>query len=200
MTNCQRFATTARGREIPTDQHEMSALSRMVPTFCVTLRIPSLPPACAGVLLDAADVGLDLLERPRRGVAIEVAVEVDFVAHETDLPISRIALAGVDPGVRDVGLHLAIEEGLDTLREWHALCVSKLGIWLRVAVLVPADGRRLVAFGERGEHGLADRDRKLQAGLLRRCVEKAVELGPVFHHRRRQSAHELADRLLQRAA
>ena len=43
--------------------------------------------------LDAADVGLDLLQRARRLVAVEVAVEVDLVADEADLAVLRVALA-----------------------------------------------------------------------------------------------------------
>jgi hypothetical protein len=52
------------------------------------------------VLLDASNVGLDLLQRAGRGVS----AEVDSVADEADLAALRVALAGVDPCVVDLGL------------------------------------------------------------------------------------------------
>src|SRR5713226_7089630 len=69
------------------------------------------------VRLDTADVCLDLLQRARRLVAVEVAVEVDLVANKSDLALLRIALCRVDPGVGHVRPHLAVEEILDRLGE-----------------------------------------------------------------------------------
>src|SRR5437764_7049765 len=92
------------------------------------------------VALDAADVGFDLFQRPRRLIAVEIAVEVDLVADETDLAIFRVTLAGVDPRVRDVGLHLALEERLDPFGEGHALGIAQLGVRLRIAVMVATYG------------------------------------------------------------
>ena len=43
------------------------------------------------VRLDGADVGLDLLQRAGRGVAVEVAVEVDLVADDADLAVLLVA-------------------------------------------------------------------------------------------------------------
>src|ERR1051325_817629 len=65
------------------------------------------------VFLDRADFGLNLLQWTRRRVAIEVAVEVDFVTDQADLLVLGVALGGVYPRVGDVRPHLAIEESLD---------------------------------------------------------------------------------------
>src|SRR6185436_7466345 len=64
------------------------------------------------------------------------------------------------------------------------------------AVLVTADGRRLVALGEGGEDGLPGRGRELDAGLLGGGVERVLELLPVFEECARQVAEELAEGLL----
>jgi len=97
------------------------------------------------VLLDLQDVGLDLFQWTRRGVALEVTIEVDLVADEAHLAILLVAPGLVDPGVRHMGLHLAIEERFDALVERNALGVAKLRIGLGVAILVAADGGRLIA-------------------------------------------------------
>ena len=118
-----------------------------VPTVCHLLRQPSprhLGEHPQDVLLDAPDVGLNLLQRARRSVAIEIAVEIDLVADDPDLAIFFIALRSINPRVRDVRPDLAIEEGLDALGERHALGVPKLGVGLRIAVLVAADRGGLV--------------------------------------------------------
>lgn len=62
---------------------------------------------------------------------------------------------------------LALEEDLDALGERHDLRVAQLGVRLRVAVLVPADRRCLVAFGEDGKDGLPGGGRKLQGAGAR---------------------------------
>lgn len=80
------------------------------------------------VLLDGLDVNLDLLQRPRRRVLVEVAVEVDLVADAPDLVVLVVAFIGVDLGAGDVGRHLTLEESLDALRERHALGVAQVGI------------------------------------------------------------------------
>ena len=95
---------------------------------------------------DGADVGLDLLQGARWGIAVEVAVEVDLVADEADLTVLRIPLRRVDPGVRDVRPDLAMEEFLDALGERHAFSIAKFGIGIGVAFFVTADGVRFVAF------------------------------------------------------
>src|SRR5271166_4494233 len=91
------------------------------PTFAVS------SPACSrtgyfrehphDVPLSVANLGLDLFERTRRLIAVKIAVEVDLVADQPDFAVLRIALFGVDPGIRHVRLHLAREESLDALRE-----------------------------------------------------------------------------------
>src|SRR5260221_9139446 len=48
------------------------------------------------VPLDGADVGLDLLQGPRRGVAVEVAGEVDLVADQAHLSVLWVALRRID--------------------------------------------------------------------------------------------------------
>src|SRR3972149_4366872 len=73
------------------------------------------------VLLDPPDLSLDLLQRARRRVAVEVAVEVDLVTDEADLAVFGVALGCVEPGVGDVRPDLAIEECLDALGQRHAL-------------------------------------------------------------------------------
>src|ERR1700674_5360476 len=50
------------------------------------------------VLLDRADMRLDLLQRAGRRVAVEVAVEMDLVADDATFPVLGIALLCVDPG------------------------------------------------------------------------------------------------------
>src|SRR5205814_2002382 len=59
------------------------------------------------------DVGLDDLQRARRLVTVEVAVEWDFV--------SNLSLGGVNPRVGHVGEHLALEVFFDALLERHSL-------------------------------------------------------------------------------
>src|SRR5579864_7586646 len=76
------------------------------------------------VLLDPPDLALDLLQRARRRVAVEVAIEVDLVADKADLPVFGVALGCVDPGVGNVGPDFTFEEGFDALREWHALRIT----------------------------------------------------------------------------
>src|SRR6266540_6072430 len=91
------------------------------------------------VPLDPTDVSLDLLQRAGWRVAVEVAVEVDLVAHDPDLAVFRVPPARVDPGVLHVRFHLALEEGLDALRERDVLSVAELGVGLRAAVRVATD-------------------------------------------------------------
>jgi hypothetical protein len=69
---------------------------------------------------------------------IEVATEVDLVANDADLAV-LIAPGRVDPGIGDVGLHLALEERLHRLGEGDALGVAQPGC---VADRLGQDGRR----------------------------------------------------------
>jgi hypothetical protein len=68
---------------------------------------------------------------------------------------------------------------MDVLAQRHVLGVAQLGIRLGVAVLVAADGGRLVPLGERGEDGLAQRRRELEAAPLDGGVQGAIEGGAV---------------------
>src|SRR5688572_24090616 len=79
----------------------ISASNAQVPMFYLLRRISSrhLGQHLQNVLLDVSNIGLDLLERARRGVAVEVAVEVDLVADETDFTILLVVLGCIDPGV-----------------------------------------------------------------------------------------------------
>src|SRR5690606_3224675 len=123
--------------------------------------------------------------------AVEVAVEVDLVADDADPAVLRVALAGVDPGVRYVGPHLALEEGADagrdpvrvggivTVGERYPLGVAQFGIGLGLAVLVATDRGGLVALGEGRQDRLLDGRGQLEAGLAGRHAEYAYELLPV---------------------
>jgi len=57
------------------------------------------------LLLERPDLGVDLLERPRRDAAVEVPRERDLVA--------ELRVSVVDPRVRDVGQHLGLQVLLD---------------------------------------------------------------------------------------
>jgi hypothetical protein len=45
------------------------------------------------IAFDSTDIGFDLLQRTGRRVTVEVAVEIDLIADDADLTVSRIALA-----------------------------------------------------------------------------------------------------------
>src|SRR5690606_8135850 len=132
--------------------------------------------------------GLDLLERSRRLVAIEVAVEVDLVADDAHMAVTLVPLAGVDPRVGDVGPDLAVEEladarrnavlvdGVVTDRKRDTLRVSQLGVGLRVAVGITADGCRLVALGQSGEDRLPEGRGQAELRGFGRSAEGLEEL------------------------
>ena len=79
---------------------------------------------------------------------------------EADLPIFGVPPGGVGPGIRDVGLHLAIEERLDALGERDALRVAQIRVGFGIAVLVAADDGGLVALRQRGEDACVFRGRR----------------------------------------
>src|SRR5690606_8437862 len=159
--------------------------------------------------LDGADVGLDLLERAGRLIAVEVAVEVDLVADEADASVLRVPLRGVDPGVWHVRPNLAVEEssnarrnalrvgGIVAIGERYALGIPQLGIGLGVAVLVATDCGGLVALGEGRHDCLLDGCRKFQVGLAGCIAEYEYALFPVLEERIRQVAQEGADGVLE---
>ncbi len=84
----------------------------------------------------------DVRGRAERLVAVEVLREVDLVAH--------VALWVRNPGIRDVGQHLALHEVLDVFAERYALCVAELGI--RLGLSVAALDLLAVAVEERSLH------------------------------------------------
>ena len=51
------------------------------------------------IRLDGADICLDVREGARRCVAVEVPVEVDLVADDSDFLVLLVTLGGVDPGI-----------------------------------------------------------------------------------------------------
>ena len=64
-------------------------------------------------------------------MAVEIAIEVDLVAH-------RVFLA-IHPTVRQVGFNLASEVVVDVLREGNPLILSQRGIGFRISLLVRHD-------------------------------------------------------------
>ena len=112
------------------------------------------------VRLDSLDIGFDLSERARRLIPIEIAVEVDLVADQADLPVPVIALRRVDPSIGNMRLDLALKKGADAGRypvvvhgilsfgKRHALGVAQLWVGFRRTVLVATDLGRLIALGE----------------------------------------------------
>jgi hypothetical protein len=59
--------------------------------------------------LHLLQLGVDLSQRTRRHVLVEVAVEVDLVADDADLAVLAVTLALVDPGIGYVGCDLTGE-------------------------------------------------------------------------------------------
>jgi hypothetical protein len=146
--------------------------------------------------LSMALMSASISQRSRWRIPVEITVGVDLVADDPDLTVFRVPPGGVDPGVGDVGRDLTIEERFDGLGQRNALGIAQIRVSLRVAVLVPADDRRLVTFGKRREDRLPSRNRKLQVRLPGRAIESAFELGPVLAHRGRHRAQELSNLLL----
>ena len=108
----------------------------------------------------------------------------------------RIALVGVDPRVANVGLHLSLEEGLDSLGERHALGVAKFRIGFGVAVPVQADRSCLVALGQGGQDRLGNRSGDPDAGFRYACFEHPFKLLPVLVEATGERTEEFADRFL----
>src|SRR5262249_49318244 len=96
---------------------------------------------CDDLAFKRTNITLDLLERSRRFVAIEVPVERDLVAD--------LDLLAVDPGVGDMWQDLAAEVILDALLQRHDLGVAQFGVWLGLAVAVAADLGVLIPLAER---------------------------------------------------
>src|SRR5690554_2880714 len=144
-------------------------------TSCRQLLDHLLDPVGTGL-----EVGVDLLQRARRREPVEVPVEGDLEADDADAAVQRVALLLVDPGVGDVGLHLALEVVEHRLIQRHVLVVAQAGVGLGVAFLVEADVRLGVALGEGAEDRLLRRgadlqDCRLEGGL--QCLGKGVAVG-----------------------
>ena len=71
---------------------------------------------------------VNLFQRARRRVLIEMAVEVDLVAD--------FVLATVHPSVGHMRPHLALEIGVDVVLKWHILEIAQFGI--RLVAFLPA--------------------------------------------------------------
>ena len=65
-----------------------------------------------------------------------------------------------------MGPDLTIEERLDTLGKRYAFGVAQFRVGFRIAILVAADRRRLVALGEGGEDGLGNGRGELEPRLF----------------------------------
>ena len=110
---------------------------------------------------------------------VEIAVEVDLVAHQPDLPVLQITAVAIDPGVGDVRLHLALEKPLNILQEGHVLRVAQLRVGLRASLPISADLGFFVALGQRRENGLPDGRGELKVSLPSRPGKLALEDGPI---------------------
>src|SRR5437867_3571975 len=136
--------------------------------------------------LNRANVRLDLFERARWCVLVEVAIEIDLVADNADLTILLVSFRGVDPGVGDVGFHLSLEKRLDTFGKRNTLGIAQLGIRLRVTVSVATNLRSLIALRESREDCLRDGRRDLEVQLLCAYVEHLLKLVTILVKCRRQ--------------
>jgi hypothetical protein len=108
-----------------------------------------------------------------------------------DLPIEKRAPARG---------HVFGVHGIVTCRKRHALGVAQFGIRLRVAVLVAAYRRRLVALRQRSEHRLPGGRRHCQPGAPNRFIQHALENRTVRDKATRQGVQQIANRLLPHAA
>src|SRR6266545_6446305 len=115
------------------------------------------------------------------------------------MSVLLVAPGGVDPRVGNVGLDLALEEGLDAVGEGNAFRVAPLGVRLGLALGVAADGGRLVALGQGGKDGPRRWGRKFDSRLARGHFERRLEGGPVLVERGWQRVEQRANRLLQLA-
>ena len=102
---------------------------------------------------------------PRRLVAVEVAVEVDLVADDADLAVLLVADGSVDPSIRDVRLHLPLEERLHVLAERHVLGIAQSGSGSGL----PSSSRQIAA----------DSSRSLRASRMAR-LSGAASRNPSF--------------------
>ena len=95
-----------------------------------------------------------------------------------------------------MGKNFAGEEVVDGFGEGHALGVAQVGIGLRCVVLVEAGGCLLVAFGKRGEDGLEDGGRELDAPGLGLGLEGGEKGGALEEELVGQGGEDLSDGVL----
>ncbi len=72
----------------------------------------------------------------------------------------------VDPGIRNVGNHFALEILLDAFLERDRFGVAQFGVGLRVSPAITADLGRLVAFTKGCDDSLKLRRRETDASLV----------------------------------
>lgn len=77
---------------------------------------------------------------------VEVPVEIDFITHDANPTVPHIPFGFINPGVRDMGMHLALEKGIWVFTQGHALSITQLGIRLGSTLLGVAYVCRLVPF------------------------------------------------------
>ncbi len=131
------------------------------------------------LVLQRLDLGVDLLQRPRRHVLVEMPRQRDLV--------SDLGALVIDPGIRNVRQHLVphvVIDGRPILQrreplcrvlverhrhrgQRHVLVVAQLGIRLGIALAVGDDRRLLIADGQRRPDGLLSRPGQTEAGQRR---------------------------------
>lgn len=74
--------------------------------------------------LQRLQLGINLLQRARRDVAVEIAVEVDLIADTANLAIAGVAVALIHPGIGHEGRDLARDVVLPILLERHQLVIA----------------------------------------------------------------------------
>ena len=92
-------------------------------------------------------VRINLLQRPRRHVLVEVPVEGDLIADDAHQPVLRIGLGLVDPGIGYVGQHFTLEVIVDVFAQRHVLVVAQVGVRFNLAAAL-ADFCIVVVFAQ----------------------------------------------------
>ena len=82
-----------------------------------------------------------------------MTVEGNLEADNANFAVLRIRLALVDPGIRHMGFHFALEVVVDRLAQWHVFVIAQAGVRLRLA-LDGADIRLGVTLAEGIQNGL----------------------------------------------
>lgn len=125
-----------------------------------------LPQHAHNVFFEFGDLGLDLLQWPRRHVFVEMPRQWNLVSHPADLAVLLVAHVFADPGVWHVRPDFAVEIRINVFLERYVFVIAQLRIGFGIAVGVTANLGCLVAFGERCEDGLAQWSTQLDIALL----------------------------------